>query len=898
MSDEPTIENRPDGEIAGHSGAEAVTAPETGPAVIARYLKTLPAAPGVYRMLNAEGDVIYVGKARSLKARVSNYARLGGHSNRIARMIALTASMEFVRVRTEAEALLLEANLIKRFRPRFNVLMRDDKSFPYILIADTNDAPQILKHRGARNKKGDYFGPFASAGAVDRTINMLQRAFLLRTCSDSVFESRTRPCLLYQIKRCAGPCTGEISKEDYQGLVDEAKRFLRGESQNVRRMYQRLMEEAAEKLEYEEAAKYRNRLWALAHVTSEQAINAQSVEEADVFAAHQEGGQTCIQVFFFRSGQNWGNRAYFPKADRALGAEEVLESFIAQFYDDKPVPRLILLSHEPETRELLAEALSTKAARKVRIEVPKRGDKTALVEHARQNAREALGRRLAESSSQRALLDGIAERFGLARPPRRVEVYDNSHIQGTNAVGAMIVAGPEGFIKNQYRKFNIKSENLAPGDDYAMMREVLTRRFKRLIKESAPEGTAPPPQEQVDAPLSVRNGEAEPVDASSPDDTTASTRSPGEHVVQQGEGQPNGAPILANAPHAATADCAQPLASTSASRITAPTIAPLNRRGADGIPFGTLSADRRTHVEADPVPPSEPGEQPQPGSGPQDMPAAARSGDPDAQHPQPERNNGPPDPQDRNSTVNENNSTAQPSGSNRDPAPATAIRAQPAAAAQESPAPAEVPGPQGRNSSVSENYSTAQPSGSNRDPGLRPAPAEVPDPQDRNSTVSENDDLFDEAPAWPDLVLVDGGAGQLAIAREVFDDLGIHDVALIGVAKGPDRDAGREHFHFVGSSKPVMLEPRDPVLYFVQRLRDEAHRFAIGTHRAKRAKAIAANPLDEIDGIGPARKRALLAHFGSAKAVSRAGPDDLTAVQGISADMARKIYDFFHEKRG
>ena len=438
--------------------------------------------------------------------------------------------------------------------------MRDDKSFPYILIADTNDAPQIVKHRGARNKKGDFFGPFASAGAVDRTINMLQRAFLLRTCSDSVYESRTRPCLLFQIKRCAGPCTGEISKDDYKGLVNEAKRFLRGESQNVRRMYQNLMEEAAAKLEYEEAAKYRNRLWALAHVTSEQAINAQSVDEADVFAAHQEGGQTCIQVFFFRSGQNWGNRAYFPKADRALTVEEVLESFIAQFYDDKPVPRQILLSHDLETRDLMAEALSTKADRKVRIDVPKRGDKTALVEHARQNARESLGRRLAESSSQRALLDGLAERFNLARSPRRVEVYDNSHIQGAHAVGAMIVAGPEGFVKNQYRKFNIKSENLTPGDDYAMMREVLTRRFKRLIKESTPESSddsdhpetdaappLPPPREDGEGerasephppphrihPLSPRAGRG-----AAPGNTTDSVR----EQRDPAEGRPRGGP--------------------------------------------------------------------------------------------------------------------------------------------------------------------------------------------------------------------------------------------------------------------------------------------------------------------------------------------------------------------
>ena len=515
---------------AAAQAADASGVSETvssGPEVVARYLRTLPSAPGVYRMLNAAGEVIYVGKARSLKARVSNYARLGGHSNRIARMISRTASMEFVRVNTEAEALLLEANLIKRFRPRFNVLMRDDKSFPYILIADSNNAPQILKHRGARSRKGDYFGPFASAGAVDRTINMLQRAFLLRTCSDSVFETRTRPCLLYQIKRCAGPCTGEISTENYAALVQEATRFLRGESQNVRRMYQELMEAAAQKMEYEEAAKYRNRLWALAHVTSEQSINAQSVQEADVFAAHQEGGQTCIQVFFFRSGQNWGNRAYFPKADRSLETADILESFIAQFYDDKPVPRLILLSHDLPTADLLAEALSIKATRKVTIQAPKRGDKTALVEHAHQNAREALGRRLAESSSQRALLEGVAERFGLDTVPRRVEVYDNSHISGANAVGAMIVAGPEGLVKNQYRKFNIKSDGIAPGDDYAMMREVLTRRFKRLAIERAAakrldDDAAPTPHTAAPSPLD----QDKPPRATRPDATAAPAEVP------------------------------------------------------------------------------------------------------------------------------------------------------------------------------------------------------------------------------------------------------------------------------------------------------------------------------------------------------------------------------------
>ena len=646
---------------------------KTGPDVIAAYLKLLPQSPGVYRMLDTAGEVIYVGKARSLRARVSNYARLNGHTNRIARMILATASMEFVTVRTEAEALLLEANLIKRFRPRFNVLMRDDKSFPYILICRDHAAPAVMKHRGARNRKGEYFGPFASAGAVGRTVNMLQRAFLLRSCSDSVYDSRTRPCLLHQIKRCSAPCTGEINLDDYGKLVDEAERFLSGESQTVREMYQRLMQEAADKLEFETAAKYRNRLWALAHVTADQSINPEGVEEADVFAAYQDGGQTCVQVFFFRTGQNWGNRAYYPKADRSLNVEEVLDSFIAQFYDDKPVPRLILISHDIPNRELLAEALSTKAERKVDIRVPSRGTKSTLVEHALANAREALGRKLAESSSQARLLEGVAERFGLPAVPRRIEVFDNSHIAGTNAVGAMIVAGPEGFVKGQYRKFNIKSPDTTPGDDYAMMREVLTRRFKRIA-------------------------EAEVLDE-----------------------------------------------------------------------IETEVAEIEADVAGGPL-----------------------------------------------------------------------------------------------------------------------------------SPIVDDDDVAEERvfPDRPDLVLIDGGLGQLSIAREVLAGLGLHDIALIGVAKGPDRDAGREHFHIPGRERPIMLEAKDPVLYFVQRLRDEAHRFAIGTHRAKRAKSLGANPLDEIEGIGPTRKRALLKHFGSAKAVSRAGIEDLKAVEGISADMAKKIYDFFHERSG
>src|SRR6516162_2821585 len=525
----------------------------TGPAVIAEYLKTLTSAPGVYRMLDADGAVIYVGKARNLKARVTSYARGGQHTNRILRMIAATASMEFVSVRTEAEALLLEANLIKRFRPRFNVTLRDDKSFPHILIARDHVAPQILKHRGARNRKGDYFGPFASAGAVNRTINMLERAFLLRSCSDAVFESRTRPCLLYQIKRCSAPCTGEIGLEEYAGLVEEATRFLKGESQNARQMYQRLMQEAAANLDYEQAAKYRNRLWALAHVTADQNINPEGIEEADVFAAYQEGGQTCIQVFFFRSGQNWGNRAYFPRADKSVGVEEVLESFIAQFYDDKPVPRSILLSHELPLRALLEEALSTKAERKVEIRVPQRGSKTTIVEHATQNAREALGRRLAETSSQRLLLSGLKERFELTKVPRRIEVFDNSHMQGASAVGAMIVAGPEGFVKNQYRKFNIRSADLAPGDDYAMMREVLTRRFKRLVLDEA------------EAPTATEAGQAP-----SPMPLSA--------TPLEGSGAP-------------TTPADEP-ADGSASRIEQPQPPPIDRRGGSALAFGVLKRDR------------------------------------------------------------------------------------------------------------------------------------------------------------------------------------------------------------------------------------------------------------------------------------------------------------------
>ena len=648
---------------------KAETGDLVGADLIAALVKRLPNQPGVYRMMSEDGEVLYVGKARSLKKRVSSYARLGGHTQRIARMIRATRQMEFVLTRTETEALLLEANLIKRLKPRFNVLMRDDKSFPYILVTDDHSAPAIVKHRGARSRKGSYFGPFASAGAVDRTINALQRAFLIRTCTDSVFESRSRPCLLHQIKRCAGPCTNEIPEADYRSLVSEAKAFLSGKSGQVKQSMANQMASASDDLDFERAALFRDRLAALSHVQSHQGINPHGVEEADVFAIHQEGGLTCVQVFFFRTGQNWGNRAYFPKADPSLEPAEVLGAFLSQFYDDKPAPRLVLLPEKLEDAMLLAEALAIRAGHKVRIEVPMRGEKHDLVDHATSNAREALGRRLAETSSQARLLEGLRETFGLERTPRRIEVYDNSHIMGTNAVGAMIVAGPEGFVKGQYRKFNIKSTEITPGDDFGMMKEVMTRRFSRLMKEHADEapGGAKPHEEQS-------QGAGEEIE---PDD-------------------------------------------------------------AADLPF----------------------------------------------------------------------------------------------------------------------------------------------------------------PAWPDLVLIDGGKGQISAVRSILSELGIADqVVTIGVAKGVDRDAGRERF-ITGAREPFSPPPRDPVLYFVQRLRDEAHRFAIGSHRARRKKEMVKNPLDEIAGIGPSRKRALLHHFGTAKAVSRAGLSDLTAVEGISEAMARQIYEHFHEGRG
>ena len=622
-----------------------------GHAAIENAVRLAPTSPGVYRMLNAGSDVLYVGKAKNVRKRLASYARVNAPlPARILRMIAATVTVEIVSTTTETEALLLEANLIKQLRPRFNVQLRDDKSFPYILISGDHWAPQILKHRGAQTRPGRYFGPFASAGAVNRTITALQRAFLIRSCTDGFFESRTRPCLLYQIRRCSGPCTREIDFPGYSELVREANDFLSGRSRAVKELLAGEMEKASGELEFETAALYRDRLAALSAIQSQQGINPRTVEEADVFAIHQEGGYSCVEVFFFRTGQNWGNRAYFPRAEKSFTPEEVLGAFLAQFYDDKPPPRLILLSHEIEESALLADALSVKAGFKVEVSTPKRGEKKELIAHALTNAREALGRKLSDTATQSRLLQGMATTLGLPQVPKRIEVYDNSHIQGTNAVGAMIVAGPDGFIKNQYRKFNIKSEGLTPGDDYAMMREVLERRFKRLLKP--PEGDA-------------------------------------------------------------------------------------------------------VKAKAD-------------------------------------------------------------------------------------------------------------------------------------------DDSF---PQWPDLVVIDGGRGQLNAVREIFEGLGLTQVSLMAVAKGPDRDAGRETL-FMPDREAIKLEPRDPVLYFIQRLRDEAHRFVIGSHRKLRKKDIREAGLQEIPGIGPSRKRALLHHFGTLKEIERASIADLGKVPGVSAESARKIFEFFHAQAG
>ncbi len=607
-----------------------------GVEVIAEALKNLPGSPGVYRMLNRSGDALYVGKARNLKKRVAAYTQLGKLPERLVRMVTETAQLEVVTTHTEVEALLLEINLIKRLMPRYNVLLRDDKSFPYIMITGDHPAPQIAKHRGARARKGDYYGPFASAGAVHRTITALQRAFLLRSCADSVFASRTRPCLLYQIKRCSAPCVGRISLEDYAGLVSQARDFLAGRSREVQARLGIQMQAASDSLDFELAAALRDRLRALSVVQAHQDINVEGIRDADVVAAHQAGGHTCVQVFFFRGGSNFGNRGYFPSHDRNLPLPQVLAAFLAQFYANKPPPPLILVNELPAEADLLTEALGIKAERKVEILQPVRGARRNLIDNALANAREALARRMAENASQRHLLEGVQQALSLEQVPQRIEVYDNSHLQGRSPYGAMIVAGPEGFMKGAYRKFSIAGD-VAPGDDYAMMREMLTRRFARVQKE-----------------------------------------------------------------------------------------------------------------------------------------------DPDRERGQ-----------------------------------------------------------------------------------------------------------------WPDLVLIDGGAGQLSTAQGVLDDLGIDDVALCAIAKGPDRDAGRERF-FLPGREPFSLELRDPVLYYLQRLRDEAHRFAIGTHRARRSADINRSPLDEIPGIGGKRKRALLLHFGSAKGVAAAGLTDLESVAGISKAVAKKVYDHFH----
>ena len=623
----------------GKAGDEAERPGVTGYACIQEHLRTLDNSPGVYRMLDDQSRVLYVGKARNLKARVSNYARPGQHSGRIDRMIRETAAMMFLTTRTETEALVLEQNLIKQLKPKYNVLLRDDKSFPNILVSKTHAFPQIKKHRGAKKEKGDYYGPFASAGAVNRTLNQLQKVFLLRNCSDAMFDSRTRPCLLYQIKRCSAPCVGHISETDYARSVTDAADFLKGRTTRIQETLAAEMTAASEALEFERAAALRDRIKALTQVQSAQGINPRGVAEADVIALHMENGQACVQVFFIRAHQNWGNHDYYPRVGVDVDAAEAMQAFVGQFYSNREPPRMVILSHGLDDVALMAEALAEKASRKVEILVPQRGEKAELVAHAARNARESLGRKMSESATQVKLLRGLAEAFGLDAPPNRVEVYDNSHIMGTNAVGAMIVAGPEGLLKSQYRKFNIKGEGLTPGDDFGMMKEVLTRRFQRLLKE-----------------------------------------------------------------------------------------------------------------------------------------------DPDR-----------------------------------------------------------------------------------------------------------------ESGTWPDLLLIDGGAGQVSAVQEILEDLGVEDIAMVGVAKGVDRDAGKEEFHRTGQ-RPMALKRNDPVLYFVQRLRDEAHRFAIGTHRAKRAKAVGATPLDDVPGVGATRKRALLAHFGSAKAVSRANLEDLRAVDGISASMAQTIYDFFHEK--
>jgi excinuclease ABC subunit C len=661
----PEIEMEPE-EIS--SGVD-VLAPDggkkrrvSGPDVIRDQVTRLPAKPGVYRMFGEVGDLLYVGKARNLKARVSNYAKIGGQTQRIARMISLTRSMEFVVTASETEALLLEANLIKKLKPRFNIILRDDKSFPHILIREDHEAPQALKHRGAKRIKGRYFGPFASAGAVDHTLDTLQKAFLLRTCTDNIYATRSRPCMLHQMGRCSAPCTGLIPLDEYRELVREAERFLDGDAETLVEQLAMQMERAAANTDYERAASLRDRIRALSAVRQSQSVNPDGLVEADVFAIHSDAGASAVQAFFFRAGQNWGATVWYPKHDRDDTPAEVLTAFIAQFYDDKPVPKLILLNHEIAEEELLTEALELKSEHKVEIRTPRRGEKRGIVEQAAMNAREALGRKLAETQSQTKIFAAVQKVFDLPEPPKRIEVYDNSHIMGTNMVGGMVVAGPEGFEKNSYRKFNIKDEEIEPGDDYGMMREVMRRRFGRLKKE----------WEELN---------------------------------------------------------------TSAAA-----------EGAEATPSPTLAGE-----------------------------------------------------------------------------------------------------------------------------------AKRPD-------------------AWPDLVLIDGGLGQLSAVREAVESVGFAPgvLNLVAIAKGPDRNAGREQFFRPGRA-PFQLPPNDPALYYLQRLRDEAHRWAIGAHRAKRSAALVGqNPLDEITGVGVRRKKALLHRFGSAKGVSNATLADLQSVEGVNEALAKRIYDHFH----
>ncbi|WP_022694870.1 excinuclease ABC subunit UvrC [Ponticaulis koreensis] len=699
-----------------------------GVEVIKDNLTRLPGKPGVYRMFGADGEVLYVGKAKNLKNRVSNYAKLGGHTQRIALMISLTASMEFVVTETETEALLLEANLIKRLKPRFNILLRDDKSFPYILIRRDHPAPQILKYRGSKKHKGDYFGPFASAGSVTRTLDTLQKAFLLRTCEDTVFEQRSRPCMLHQIKRCAAPCVDLISEKDYQALADQAADFLRGKVVSLHEELAADMEKAAENLEFEQAARLRDRIRAIAAVRATQDINPEGVEEADVFALAVDGGQSCMQVFFYRSGQNWGTKAFYPKHERDATPEEIVAAFLVQFYDERPPPKLILTSHEPAQIELIEDALALRADRKIEVRKPSRGGKRELVVQALNNAREALSRKLAETASQARLLEEVRKVFDLPETPKRIEAYDNSHIQGSNAVGGMIVAGPEGFEKNQYRKFNIKDSDIEPGDDYGMMREVMRRRFSRLMKEAG-----------LDAPSSTSK--------------------------REGAG--------------ASADAGN---STEQENKTA------------------LSA---THREGE----------------------AVAGG------------------QNKNDTTSTDASSSHP---------------------------------------TSDHAGAASPN------------SEAGGTAGEQKTLTRREKLK-ASPHYPDLVLIDGGLGQLHAVMETLQELGLshEDVTLVSIAKGPDRNAGREKF-FRPDKAPFMLPETAPVLYYLQRLRDEVHRWAIGAHRTRRSADIRKNPLDEIEGIGPARKKALLHRFGSAKAIARAKLSDIATVDGVSQALAERIYNYFH----